>query len=502
MAKKYGYKPQKWNDRGIERWRIRIGTKSNGSPQYFSCRDEQHAKREQQRLLLKQETDDSLGLEAVKASNEHGIAACIAKLAVVGATVDEATDWFLATRFPSKGGDCTATEAGNAYLAAKAKANLEESTLKSYEARVGSFIKHFGDAPVNKISTEQLEEYFSTIGKEWSNNTLNPWKRFMVTLFNWFQENGYIALPHGAKNTAAKMTIPKRDLNTPKIAKWEEVWDMLYWYDRRAKKVGGYKKGNVYGCIAYLLFCLYLGIRKTEAYQITWEDIDFRARSINVLVEGAKTDKRRVNELPDNIWYWLVYLKDKGAKLDPSGDPSRRLTYLQRKYRESFSDRGAEVPDIVATVEKPTSAGKLETKELHHNIMRHTFCGYHLKLYESAGKTAGIMGNSEKKVRSDYHEVVRYKKDAEMFFKILPPEIIEYEDETEGITLDQAVDAYLLCKRLFPYIHQDETHCELYQHNNKIVGDYGCTEKVQSAAQWRDEDVITTEGGTKYRLWQ
>ena len=57
-----------------------------------------------------------------------------------------------------------------------------------------------------------------------------------------------------------------------------------------------------------------------------------------------------------------MYLKDK-ATLDPKGDPRRRLTNRLRKYRESFSKRGKPVPDIVATVMKPTYGGKLEPKE-------------------------------------------------------------------------------------------------------------------------------------------
>jgi integrase len=39
------------------------------------------------------------------------------------------------------------------------------------------------------------------------------------------------------------------------------------------------------------LFC---GIRREEACQVTWDDIDFAGRKIKVLVEGAKRKKRRV----------------------------------------------------------------------------------------------------------------------------------------------------------------------------------------------------------------
>ena len=41
-------------------------------------------------------------------------------------------------------------------------------------------MNYFGDTPVNEIKTEHLEKYFGEIGKAWSNNTMNPWKRFTV----------------------------------------------------------------------------------------------------------------------------------------------------------------------------------------------------------------------------------------------------------------------------------------------------------------------------------
>ena len=490
MPTKYGYEPKRWNDRGKERWRIRVGTKSNGTAEYLPCKDEAHAKREQKKLLAKQAGDDVLGLEAIKTANQHGIAACVGKLAVVGATIEDATEWFLRTRFPAKG-NCTATEAGNAYLAAKARANLGQVTRESYAEKIGVFMNYFGDTPVNEIKTEHLEKYFGEIGKAWSNNTMNPWKRFTVTFFNWLQDNEYIALPHGAKNAAEKMTIPKRDLHTPKIASWEEVHDMLYWYDRKANSVGGYKKGNVFGCMVYLVFCLFVGIRKSEAFQITWDDIDFEARTVSILVEGAKTNRRRVNDLPDNVWEWLAYLKQNGAKLNSAGDAQRRLIYRQRDYRESFTKRNASVPDIVAVELKLTRSGKSEPKEKYHNIMRHSFCGYHLKLHESAGKTALVMGNSEKKVRSDYHEVVKYKQDAEMYFNILPPETIARdENEGEEVTLEEAVKAKLLCDRLQPYIHTNETHCKAFQVAWAKVQEFPDYEAVCKASEWRELNVV------------
>ena len=128
--------------------------------------------------------------------------------------------------------------------------------------------------------------------------------------------------------------------------------------------------------------------------------------------------------------------------------------------------------------------------------MRHSFCGYHLKLHESAGKTALVMGNSEKKVRSDYHEVVKYRQDAEMYFNILPPETIARdENEDEQVTLEEAVKAKLLCERLQPYIHTNETHCKAFQVAWAKVQEFPDYDAVCKASEWRELNVVYDADG-------
>ena len=149
------------------------------------------------------------------------------------------------------------------------------------------------------------------------------------------------------------------------------------------------------------------------------------------------------------------------------------------------------MPDIVGVELKLTRSGKTEPKEKYHNIMRHSFCGYHLKLHESAGKTALVMGNSEKKVRSDYHEVVKYRQDAEMYFNILPPETIARdENEDEQVTLEDAVKAKLLCDRLQPHIHTNETHCKAFQVAWAKVQEFPDYDAVCKASEWRELNVV------------
>tara|TARA_Y100001934_G_C12119995_1_gene662641 strand:- start:628 stop:855 length:228 start_codon:yes stop_codon:yes gene_type:complete len=73
MGQKFQFNPQRYG-RNKDNWRIRIGSYPNGSPKYFPCDNEEHAKREQRKRLTLQANNDVLGLEALKVSNAHDVA--------------------------------------------------------------------------------------------------------------------------------------------------------------------------------------------------------------------------------------------------------------------------------------------------------------------------------------------------------------------------------------------------------------------------------------------
>jgi site-specific recombinase XerD len=448
MGQKFQFNPQRYG-RNKGNWRIRIGSYPNGSPKYFPCDNEEHAKREQRKRLTLQANNDVLGLEALKVSNAHDVAACVKDLAKVGATVREATDWFLKTN-SRKFGNKTATEAGEAFLKFKRGGGLKKSTIGNYEPQVERFTKFFGDKLVNEITTQDLEEYVSWAMKGMSTNSIAPRIGFLRLFFTWLKDQGFI---HDEKDhPAIKLVKPKRELNTPKLSTWQEAKKMLLWYDVEAKKREG-KKGqavaeSIRGCMVHLVLILFCGVRREEACQVTWDDINLRGRKIIVLVEGSKKRKRRVNEgMEENFWDWIFYLKKHSARLDTNGDGERRLTYRQRKYRESFQERNAPVPDIVATIEGTNYKGEKEKKAKYQNIMRHSFISYHMKLYDSAGKTSRLAGNRESEVLQTYLEVVTAKEEATMWFMIKPPEKVSEDEmlreaiESGSISLEYAYNA-------------------------------------------------------------
>jgi site-specific recombinase XerD len=448
----YDFKPRKNVVKGKTYWRIRVGTNANGSPQWLQCKNEAHAKQEQRKRLALQAEKSALSLEALNISDHHEVAQAIKDLAKIGSTIKEATEWYLKTgpqRFPDK----TVEECGELFLKSAKKRNVKQSTYENYERLLKPLIAHFDTKAVNVLTKQDLEQYFDTTQGHIDNpNTLGPRKKFVRTFFGWLQDNGYI---HKQDDHAAeRLDIPSKDLSTPKLATWHEAQHMLYWYDAEARKRERRKGKDIAasyrGSMVYLVLILFCGVRREEASQVVWKDIDLVGRKIKILVEGAKKRQRRVNDASDNVWQWLFYLRKHNANLDDDGDSLRRLTYHQRKYRESFEKSHRRVPEIVATKLVSVGNGKKEPRAKNQNIMRHSFISYHMKFGHSATETAELAGNSEKQVLGTYKEMVTSKLDAKLWFAIKPPETVSLKAAIDGhpVDLDTAYESQVQIKLL------------------------------------------------------
>ncbi len=503
------FKPQQINNRGKKAWRIYIGKKDNGQRQYlrWSGKDaEQKALKKQKELLSKQNRNDTLALKAVAVANDHVVAGAMAKLAVVGATLEEAVEYYLDNNF-AKRGKCSVEDAMQDFMADAIKGKIKATTMEEYQRRTNIIAKYFGAKNVNDVTTDDLEEMFDKVGSCWGVETQRHARRFTITIWNFLGRKRYISqkTDHAAKD----LKIPLPADYTPKRSNFKEVFHLLYWTDARARKVGGYKKPNLYDCVARYVFVLFLGIRKSEAVQILWSDINLVDRNITVRAEVSKTGKPRTNYLIDNAYQWLLYLKGK-APLDVSGDPERRIYNLQKIYRTELLKQSKKIPDIVATEDKMESSGNIKAKEKFHNIMRHTFAGHYLRLKESVSKTALMMGNKEEKVRSNYWELVKTEREAQQYFKILPPVLVEIkevdtsgldEEETKNVLLERAVEAHNLQQLLNPFV---EHHRELWDNFQKIIDEYtehshSKQQDVWKQSEWENSEHFNrTESGIEY----
>ena len=137
-------------------------------------------------------------------------------------------------------------------------------------------------------------------------------------------------------------------------------------------------------------------LRYTSACRIRFEDIKWTERGI--LLPGAlhKTGKRHYLENPpDNLWFWLERWRDRPA--------AWKMT--QRQYLKAKSEAFTE-----AKVPHPK------------NVLRHSFCSYHVALHGDAARTAILLQHADQVMLYKHYKasVATAQADAARWFAINP----------------------------------------------------------------------------------
>ena len=146
--------------------------------------------------------------------------------------------------------------------------------------------------------------------------------------------------------------------------------------------------------IPYLAIGLFAGVRPLEIQRLQKQDIS--DLYIEITAAKAKTRKRRLVSLPDNLKEWLAL----GGDLPPANKPKRLCRILQKADLKWKPD-----------------------------IMRHSFASYHLAYLQSADKTALEMGHRDTQMLfRHYRELVKYE-DSKQYWDIRPRKDINIKCE-------------------------------------------------------------------------
>jgi integrase len=136
------------------------------------------------------------------------------------------------------------------------------------------------------------------------------------------------------------------------------------------------------------------GLRASSAFRLELSDINFEERSILLPASKHKTGRRYLLEkLPDNLWAWLEQAKQiEGAFGFSSPVYSKEKAAL-------FARAGVRNPG---------------------NILRHSFCSFHVALHMDAGRTALLMQHANQHMLYRHYRGCARHSDAEEYFRIVP----------------------------------------------------------------------------------
>lgn len=206
------------------------------------------------------------------------------------------------------------------------KINLKYHTIEAYSNIVKTHLKpNLGFYKLSQITKTTLQDFLNKIyvEKAYSKNFLNNIRKVLKCSFNYAVDNEYVKI-----NSAANLKLPKYD-EPPKdvahIFTTEEINTIL----------NRFKKNH---CIYYAFLTAYCtGLRIAEVFALTWDDIDFKNKTISVnknILKKNQAGGTKGRDLSGNsttVWYFGTCKTQTSYRTVPIGDT---LLKALKEYKE------------------------------------------------------------------------------------------------------------------------------------------------------------------------
>lgn len=260
---------------------------------------------------------------------------------------------------------------------------LSHQYLRDSRARLERFARGFSTT-IRDIAPNDIETWLQSQGKR-SPRAHNNDRNAVVTLFNFAKRKGY--LPRDVE-TAAELTAKRKDVGGEIQILTPEDFTLLL---SHAPKI----------FLPYVALGGLAGLRTAEISRLDWREIDFKQKHILISAAKAKTASRRIVPMCDALRQWLTPLARPEGCVMPYKDEQSMMNQWSRAKSLMTNGDGKPLVDV------PT------------NALRHSYASYRLAQTEDAAKVALEMGNSPRKLFSNYRQLVT-KKQAQKWFATLP----------------------------------------------------------------------------------
>ena len=263
----------------------------------------------------------------------------------------------------------------NEMLESKRRANRREIYIRSLRYYLTRFAAH---CPIlTTITTAEVEAWLAKQGG--SRHNRYTWLNRITTIFAYARKREYVE-----KNPCDKIERGTVEHRVPRILTPAEA-NTAYAACPQVSR-------------AWVVLCLWCGLRPSEAARINWEDINLERGTVTVRI--SKVRRFRIVTLPERAVVMLGRLHPfpipptKSVCIAPHETTLRRA---KKRMREA-----------------------LNFERWPQDIMRHTAASYHLAVTGDVGKVATALGNSPQILLTHYNGVAS-QEDATEFFKVTPP---------------------------------------------------------------------------------
>jgi integrase/recombinase XerD len=278
---------------------------------------------------------------------------------------------------PAGNASASVADAINDFLVAKARAHKSDRYLRALKNSLSKFAAGRCHQPLDAVTAEQIELWLMESG--WAPRTQNGYLLDVRTLYNFARRRGYCR--ENPANIVEERTEGDRQIHVHTPEQVEQVMALALAFDV-----------NVCRCLSLRYFG---GLRAVEAENQSETNIYPSENLLKVTRAKKNTRASRPVTILPVLHVWL----DVGGSL-PLHDVSVRMGKFGKIVKAAGIPWG-------------------------NNQPRHSFCSYHLAMWQNAARTAYEAGHSEQMLFAQYHATsfddgkLLTKVDAERFWRCL-----------------------------------------------------------------------------------
>ena len=207
--------------------------------------------------------------------------------------------------------------------------NLKYHTIEAYSSIIKNHIKpNIGHFLISQITRSTLQDFINKIyiDKSFSKNFLNNIKKVIKGSFTFAYENDFVKV-----NPSIGIKLPKYDIppDDPAHIFTNEEINMI---------LNRFKNNH---CVYYAFLTAYCtGLRIAEVFALTWNDIDFRNKTISVNKNILKknqvggTKKRHISGNSTTVWYFGTCKTQTSYRTIPIGETLLNALKEYKKEQE------------------------------------------------------------------------------------------------------------------------------------------------------------------------
>lgn len=309
-----------------------------------------------------------------------------ARLAAVGASVQEAVDYFLKHAAAVRE-RVTVPELVRRFIATKKSAGKAKRGIETVTGVLGSLARWLPEAQAVDVTHDHIEDWLRSSG--WSARTQNKRVSFVSTLFRWAKKK-HLASRNPCEGVD-RLEESNEEIGTLNVDECRLLLDGVLRIEDPTRRVR---------VMCYVALGLFRGLRRTELERLHGEELDLQERTIIIKGAKTKTRQRRVIDIPDVAMAWLLVAgADVRTRFQGCVVPSNLRDWWP-EFRESCG-----------------------VKRWPHNAMRHTFASMHYAMHQNESELQAIMGHRSAEELHQHYRALKTKAEAAKFWALRPPKI-------------------------------------------------------------------------------